>query len=153
MGAQNLPPFRPKAAVSVTTMARAVGLSRSQFYNYIRRGVFPSPLYSTTTKRPYYPADLQEKILEARETGIGCNGEFVMFYERRVASAKPSNPLKRTSHAALIRGLESLGMTNVAHSQIDAALVVLFPNGVDGVDETVVLRSVYRQLRRADGGR
>src|SRR4051812_38909024 len=120
MGATKLSAFRPEA-VSVTMMAKTVGLSRSQFYAYIKRGVFPWPLYSLATKRPFYTATMQEDILEARQTGIGCNGEFVLFYERR--ARQPVGPSQsRASHASLLEGLKELGLNNVTHGQVEAAL-------------------------------
>src|SRR5947207_1020675 len=76
-----------RAVVSVTMMAETVGLSRSRFYDYVRRGVFPCPLYSLATKRPFYTAEAQQVIHEVRQTGIGANGEFVLFYERSVGGA------------------------------------------------------------------
>src|ERR1035437_2145497 len=116
MPVQHLTQFRPKPAVSGSEMAKAVGLCRSQFYAYVRRGVFPWPVYSIVTKRPYYTAESQEDIVEARQTGIGCNGEFVLFYEHRPPAPVPAAGPRRTSHAALIEGLRSLGMTNVTNA-------------------------------------
>ena len=152
MPVNNPPQFRPKAAVSVTGMAKAIGLSRSRFYDYVRRGVFPWPIYSVATRRPFYTGEMQEDILEARQSGIGCNGEYVLFYERRPVTPAPATAPKRTSHSGLIEGLKSLGMTNVTTAQVEAALTSAFPGGVAGQDETSVLRAVYRQLRRAIGG-
>ena len=148
MTASNLPQFRARAAVSVTSMARAVGLSRSRFYDYVRRGVFPLPVYSLATKRPYYTAEMQEDIIEARQSGIGCNGEFVLFYERRPPASASPKP-GRGSHAALIEGLKALGLTKITSAQVEAALTA---TGVAGQDEGAVLRAVYRHLRRAIGG-
>ena len=153
MSAPNPYPFRPQA-VSVTAMAKAVGLSRSQFYTYINRGVFPWPLYSLATKRPFYTTEMQDDIIESRQTGVGCNGQFVLFYERRsTGTAAPPPSPRRASHTALIDGLKSLGLTNVTHAQVEAALAAAFPEGVGGQDDTVVLRAVYRQIRRSIGGR
>ena len=152
MSANNLPHFRPKAAVSVTAMAKAIGLSRSRFYDYVRRGVFPWPIYSVATRRPFYTGEMQEDILEARQSGIGCNGEYGLFYERRPPAPIAATAPKRSSHSALIEGLKSLGMGNVTPVQVEAALTSAFPGGVSGQDETSVLRAVYRQLRRSIGG-
>ena len=153
MGEHNLTGFRPQA-VSVTAMAKAVGLCRSQFYAYVRRGVFPWPLYSLATRRPFYTSDMQEDILEARRSGIGCNGEYVLYYERHaVGPAAPPASARRTSHAALIEGLKELGLPNVTHAQVEFALATAFPEGTGGQDETAVLRAVYRQIRRSIGGR
>lgn len=153
MPAQHPCSFRVKAAISVTAMAKAVGLSRSRFYDYVKRGVFPWPVYSLTTRRPFYTADMQEDIIEARQTGIGCNGEFVLFYERRPHSAVPQQATGRIAHAGLLEQLKSLGLTAVTQTQVDEAIASAFPNGTASADEPTVLRTVYRHLRRSIGGR
>ena len=153
MPVQNMPAFRPKAAVSVTAMAKAVGLSRSQFYAYMKRGVFPWPVYSLATRRPFFTAEMQQEILEVRQSGIGCNGEYVLFYERRTPSAPSIQPpSRRAPNAGLVEGLKSLGLSNVTQTQVAAAVAAVYPNGTDGVDEAVVIRSVYRHLRRLNLG-
>jgi len=52
-----------KAAVSVSEMARIVGLSRSRFYGLVNEGVFPPPVYDLRTRRPFYDLDLQQRCL------------------------------------------------------------------------------------------
>ena len=155
MSNQNLPQFSPKAVVSVTEMARRCGLSRSRFYDYVRRGVFPYPLYSLATRRPFYTDDLQEEILRTKQSGLTPTGEYVLFYERRATTLSPTGSprLARRSPAAdLVEGLRALGLDKVTIPQIDAAILSVFPNGTVGVDESTVLRTVYRHLRRAGVG-
>lgn len=150
MAASVTPQVRLKAAVSVTAMARLVGLSRSRFYDYVRRNVFPQPVYSLATRRPFYTADMQQEILSVRQTGIGCNGAYVLFYEKQ---PRPVGSSRRTEPAnELIEGLKSLGLTNITVAQVNAAIAAAFPKGVDGIDEAVVLRTVYRHLRRLNVG-
>ena len=147
--------FRMKAAVSVTDMAKAVGLSRSRFYDYVRRGVFPTPLYSLTTKRPYYNEEMQDQILTTRQRGVTTAGEYVLFYERRTTAPTPALLARRPSrpsHAHLLDELRSLGLVNVTATQVEAAVATLYSSGVSGVDEATVLRAVYRHLRRQNAG-
>jgi predicted DNA-binding transcriptional regulator AlpA len=148
MAIQNPSPHRLKAAVSVTAMAKLIGMSKSSFYDYVRRGVFPYPLYTLANRRPFYTVDVQQEILAVRQTGIGCNGEYVLFYERR---EKPpvtaTTSVRRPDHSVLIEGLKSLGLNGVTAAQIDQALTTNFPNGTANIDEAVVLRLVYRHLR------
>lgn len=155
MAAAGSPQLRLKAAVSVTTMARMVGLSRSRFYDYVRRNVFPQPVYSLATRRPFYTTEMQQDILAARQTGIGCNGEYVIFYEKQPKSedAQPAarRPSLREPVAELVEGLKSLGLTAVTLAQVGQAVAATFPNGVVGIDEAVVLRTLYRHLRRLNG--
>lgn len=55
-------------------------------------------------------------------------------------------------NAGLVEGLKSLGLSNVTQTQVAAAVAAVYPNGTDGVDEAVVIRSVYRHLRRLNLG-
>lgn len=69
------------AAVSVTDLAALCRLSRSRFHALILAGVFPSP-QRTPGRRPHYPTDLIRQYLDIRRTGVGANGEVVMFNAR-----------------------------------------------------------------------
>ena len=145
---------RLKAAVSVTAMAKMIGMSKSSFYDYVRRGVFPYALFSTATRRPFYTADMQQEILAVRQTGIGANGEYILFYEKhpKRPAAVTAQPVRREAHTELIDGLKSLGLATVNASQVDQAIAANFPNGITNIDEAVILRMVYRHLRRPSSG-
>jgi len=145
-------PKRLKAIVSVTEMARMVELSRSRFYQLVERGVFLWPQYSLATQRPFYSADMQEKNLSVRETGIGANGEYILFYERRPdGESQTRRPIAAKADSGLLDGLRSLGMGEVTQRQVDAALKAAFPNGTSEADDSDVLRTVFRHLRRQKG--
>ena len=146
---------RLKAAVSVSEMARMVSLSRARFYDLVQRGVFVSPIYSLANRRPFFTSDMQAENLMARQTGVGCNGEYVLFYERQPSSASspaPSRRPVRQDQSDLIERLKALGLPNVTTGQAEEALATNFPNGTTGVDEMTVLRTVYRHLRRLGTG-
>lgn len=135
-----------KAAVSVSSVCRLIAMSRSQFYFHVRRGTFSTPLRLPSNQRPYYTASMVEDIIKARETGIGVNGEFVLFYDRQPkAEVKDAKP----DHTALLEGLAALGLTSTTAHQVEAALAVCFPKGTSGHDEANVLRVVFRHLKRA----
>ena len=135
-----------KAAVSVSSLCRVLKMSRSQFYFHVKRGTFSAPLRLTSNNRPYYTASMVEDIIRARETGIGVNGEYVLFYERQ-PKAEASKP--RADHTALLEGLAALGMATITPEQVEAALAVCYPKGFTGQDEATVLRAVFRHLKRA----
>jgi hypothetical protein len=69
-----------KAVVSISEMARMVGLSRSRFHQLIGT-TFPWPLYAVSTKRPFYDEELQKLCLEVRRRNCGIDGKPVLFYE------------------------------------------------------------------------
>ena len=138
---------RLKAAVSVSEMAKLCTLSRARFYDLVQRGVFLTPIYSIATRRPFYTDTMAERNLAARQSGIGCNDEYVLFYEKKPVS---SSPQRRSSqrHDGLIEGLKSFGLATVTASLVVAAITICFPSGTEGTDESEVLRAVFRHLRR-----
>lgn len=141
-----------KAIVTVSEMARMVGLSRARFYQLVRAGVFPAPAYEKG--RPIYVEELQKVCLEVRRKNCGANGKPVLFYARY----KPHNPTpvkrptppvaKGKNITALLDGLNSLGLTTATAAQVDAVTKAVYPNGTDGLDRGEVLRMVFLELRR-----
>ena len=152
MPVQKLTQHCVKAVVSVTAMAKAVGMSRSRFYDYIRIGAFPQPVYSVVNRRPLYLREQQQEIISIRQTGIGANGQYVLFYERHPSQAPVAVSGSRSdisaASSALLDGLKALGLTAVTSEQVSQAIVASFPGGTAGTDSTTVLRAVYRHLRR-----
>lgn len=135
-----------KAAMSVSGLCRILKISRSQFYFHIKRGTFHAPLRLASNQRPYFTASMVEDILKARETGVGVNGEFVLFYDRQPkAEVKDAKP----DHTGLLEGLAALGLNSVTTAQVEAALTTCFPKGTTGQEEATVLRTVFRHLKRA----
>lgn len=76
-------PDGAKAGVSISDMARAVGLSRQRFHQLVKAGVFPEPLRDGTTGRPYYDGTGQTQCAEVRRRNCGVNGKVVLFYAHR----------------------------------------------------------------------
>jgi hypothetical protein len=141
-----------KAVVTVAEMARMCNLSRARFYQLQKAGIFPTPLYDVSTRRPFYDQELQKVCLEVRRRNCGVNGKPVLFYARRPGlRANTSKPKKATVEKSnLVEGLKSLGLTTVTAAQVGSALGELFPCGTTGVAEAEVLRSVFLVLRRRD---
>lgn len=141
-----------RAAVSVSQMAIMLGMSRSRFYELMTKGVFLPPIYSVTTKRAFFPREIQERNLQVRVEQLGINGEFVLFQERRPAPQveQPARSSRRRDGraAALVQGLKSLGLETVDASAVERALTVCYPDGTNGTDDATILRAVFRHLRR-----
>ena len=72
----------PTAVMSVSKAAKGVRLSRARFYQLIKCGVFPPPHYRTDNRCPYYTRELLDECLKIRESGIGLNGDHVIFQIR-----------------------------------------------------------------------
>ena len=152
MTASNSSNSRLKAAVSVSEMARLVGLSRASFYSYMNRGVFSKPIYSTSTRRPFFTEELQRQNIQVRQTQKGINGEYVLFYERRQpTNVRPAGRRRTTArsngnHAHLVSQLQMLGVES-SPAQVDQAIADCFPDGTENADDDEVLRSLNRHLR------
>jgi len=142
---------RYKAACSVSAMSKLVGLSRASFYGYVKKGVFMAPVYSVTTKRPFYTAEMQAENIAAKNSGIGVNGEYVLWYERRQPAVPPParQPASRGRYAGLLDALDALGLDKLTAGQVDEAVAANFPDGVEGIEESTLLRVLNRHFRRS----
>ena len=133
-----------KAVCSVSEMAQLLDLSRSRFYQLQKQGVFPQPLYDSATKRPFYPEHLQHQCLETRHTGIGDNGQRILFYaRRRKASVARKHPVPQY-YQVLIKVLSQMGV-NTTPKQLKVALKNLYPEGLpQNMDDGLVIRDLIR---------
>jgi hypothetical protein len=144
-----------KAIVTVTEMARMVGLSRARFYQLIG-SAFPWPIYDISTRRPHFTEEMQAVCLEVRRRNCGVDGKPVMFYARRWSSPSkvvsprptklPSTP-KVDNYAELVDAVRSLGLMTTS-AQVSEAVKELFPMGTASLDQGEVIRSVFVHLKR-----
>ncbi len=148
-----------RKVVSVTEMARMVGLSRARFYQLVRAGTFPPPDREPVTGRPCYYEEGQARCLEVRRRNCGIDGKPVLFYSRRLnagprrpKSAKPKLEAKRGDVMALVEGLNSLGHTTATAAQVQQVIEELYPQGTAGLDQGEVLRAVFLHIRRRNQG-
>ena len=150
-----------KVAVSVSEMARMVGLSRARFYQLQKDGAFPKPSYAPETGRPFYSEDQQAACLDVRRRNCGIDGKPILFYARRV-EIRPSVPLSRRpkpakprtvapdDHAELLEAVKILGLTSATVAQVRAAVAELFPEGTVAIDQGEVIRALFLKLKRQD---
>src|SRR5271166_207340 len=132
-------------------MASLCLLSKSRFHALIRDGVFPKPVQSAKGKRPYYSQELIQKCLEIRQTGIGANGQPVLFNRRPKIARQPraqrkAEPEKKPEHTELLEALKGLGLNTTAPA-VTEALAHLFPTGHAGLDQGDVIRKVFLYLQ------
>ncbi len=149
-----------KEVVTVTEMARMVGLSRARFYELSRQGVFAPPSRNPMTDRPFYSREQQERCQEIRRTHRGDNGRTILFYsvapktpassERSVRRPPKSSkrPRRDSRIDGLREGLVQLGMREISEARIRAALAAEWPDGQDDVEPATLLTAVYRSLKR-----
>jgi hypothetical protein len=168
-----IPPLSP-SAISVSDMARIVGLSRSRFHQLLQSGVFPKPAIDPESKRPFYDSEGQTLCLQVRQRNCGVNGKRVLFYARPFGAhlaAKPrplgvqssSSARKKTSEPKqtvskpskldlLVQGLKSLGLPNVTAAEASAAIHQVFPIDSQRPSDEDVLLKVFRHLVRQNSG-
>ncbi len=139
-----------KAVVSVVEMAEMLDLSKSRLYTLIQAGIFPQPARYQSCKRPVFDSDLQQKCLDIRRTGIGFNGQPVLFNRKRRKSGQPKprpnqQPVAE-EHAELVEALKSLGLTTTSQD-VQAALREVYPTGMAGIDQGEAIRKIFLHLR------
>ena len=140
--------------VSVTEMARMLGMSRSRLYQLIKQGVLLAPIHDVHTKRPFYNSDMIARNLEAKRTNCGINGKPMLFYsprkERPQRASRAQRQHNRSTHTDLIEGLKALGV-EATEAAVNSALRTLYPADRGAlVDEGERLREVFRHLRRSN---
>lgn len=145
-----------KPAVTVSEMARMVGLSRQRFYQLMSK-TFPPPVYDPYTRRPFYTAEQQAVCLEVRRRNCGVNGKPVLFYAPRadtaVASRKPdkrrdAKAKPASAYTPIVEGVRALGLGQVSAAQVEQAVGQLYPNGIAELEESEVIRAVFVHLMR-----
>ena len=138
-----------KQIFSITDMAQILQLSRARFYQLLESGFFPKPLKDERSKRPYYDLDLQQKCLECRQSAIGVDGSFMLFYSPRKKESKPRSKTTKKSvsaHQEFADTLESMGL-ECSEKDVSAALSELYPDGTEGIDQGLIIRELYRFLK------
>ncbi len=90
-----------------------------------------------------------------RRRNCGIDGRPVLFYARRLGSApagpkatKPKLEPKGKDVAALVDGLNALGLTTATAAQVQRVTQELFAKGTEGIDQGEVLRAVFLHLKR-----
>ncbi len=165
---ESSPPPSP-SSVSVSDMARMVGLSRSRFHQLLQSGVFPKPSIDPESKRPFYDSVGQAACLQARQRNCGVNGKRVLFYARpfgahlaakprpvgaqgsfaarkKKSDAKQTTATKPSKLDLLVEGLKSLGLPNVTAGEASAAIHQVFPIDAQRPSDEEVLLRVFRHL-------
>jgi len=150
-----------KAVCSVSELARRCGFSRSRWYDLVRDGVMPQPVYCTRTRRPLYTRELQEMALRVRANNTGIDGRYVVFYEQSAERSPPANRPGSPRRAArrhedqhvgeMVESLRTL-LPQIDEVQIRAGIAQSYPSGVPEGRYEEAVTNVFRRLRRSNGG-
>jgi hypothetical protein len=149
---ESVPDGTEKAATSVSETAAMCQLPRSRFHALVRAGVFPKPVDSGGRTRPYYTPELVRQCLDIRRTGIGADGKVVLFNcrpEKKPERRPPATP-PPAEYPELVESLKSLGLA-VTGDVVGAAVEVVFPTGVSGIEHGELVRRVFLHLQARRG--
>jgi len=149
-----------KTVVSVAEMARMVGLSRARFYQLVKEGIFPAPVYDVATRRPFFTEEMQSICMEVRKRNCGVNGKPILFYsprhplghQPRAVKRPKSHPNQKGQYADLLDGLRALGLESITAIQVEPVVKELFPEGIQKLDCGEVIRAVFLRIKRRNTG-
>ena len=142
-----------KQIVSITEISQMCQMSRSRFYQLLETGFFPKPLYDDRSKRPYYNLELQQKCIECRHLGIGVDGSYMLFYSPRKKTNTNSKKVGRTQpklnspYIDITETLQEMGL-DVTGSQVQQGISELYPDGIDSLEQGVVIRELFRHFKK-----
>ena len=136
-----------KQIVSITEIAQMLQLSRARFYQLLEQGFFPKPKYDERSKRPYYDLALQQKCLECRQSGIGIDGSFMLFYSPRKNGTASHIRKKRVDPVMkeIAETLQEMGLETTIE-QVQQGLIEIYPDGTNDIEQGVVIRELFRYL-------
>jgi predicted DNA-binding transcriptional regulator AlpA len=121
-----------KSVCSTTAMAKKLNLSRSRFYDLKNQGVFPEPINCPGSNHLFYTLELQQQCLQVKQTGMGINGQPVLFYLPRKHKPGKNKPTEDTTTdyftIRLFGLLKNMGAT-ISKSQLRTILKRIYPNG------------------------
>ena len=142
-----------KAVCSISYLCKSiVGLSRAQFYNLQRDGIFPPAQTDEKTGRKYFTMEQQKECYNIRNSGIAHSGDFYLFYAPR-SSSQSSSPQKNTAPKAdeksieLTETLNQMGL-EVKAEQVSEALKSMYPEGHENIEEGLMIRNLFRILKQ-----
>ncbi len=102
------------ARVPLVRAAELANMHTTHFRRRIRQGIFPQPKRTKNLGKPFYDYELLRQVATVLRTGIGANGEEVMFYRRSAARRKqpdaPGNGTDDSYLADLATGLRQVGV-------------------------------------------
>ena len=94
---------------NVRTTATMFSMDAGHFRRLVRRGVLPEAK-RTAKSMPYYDGELLRVVVDVLRTGVGCNGEEIVFYRRRAKQSRlfDRREAKRAPGRAVNKYVESV---------------------------------------------
>ncbi len=127
-----------KPIISISEACKLMNLSRARFYQLLDKGIFPQPVYQIKTRRPFYDLELQQQLIQIRETGVGANGQLMLFYSPRTKSTKLRKTKTIDPTVLMFKEFaDALGDMdlNCSPKEVGIAIKELYPDGIDNEDD------------------
>jgi len=137
-----------KVVYSIRDVIETLQLSRARFYQLLKAGILPQPLYDFRTKRPFYNLELQEQCRQVKETCMGINGQYILFYTpRKKPQSNAGKTLKKkgSDHQEIVDMLSGMGL-DVPGKEVESAIKEIYPQGIQ--DQGLAAREIFRFFKR-----
>jgi hypothetical protein len=129
--------------------AELAGMHPAHFRRLIRQGIFPKAK-KTAKGRPYFDYELLARVAEMLTSGIGANGQEVLFYRRKnskpavrhLRRLQPPDPYLKT----LAEGLRGLGISREQLTDENLKAVVEAAFGKERPDLPTAIPVIMRRL-------
>ena len=138
------------AIYSIKAICKLLKISRSQFWNLQKSGLFPECLKDKISGRHYFNEELKDICMEVRKTAIGINGAYHLFYDPRKNSDKPRK-LKSQNNGEMsdyLGTLQGMGITDISVKDVELALLNVYQDDVPS-EEGIIVRDLYRYFRNS----
>jgi hypothetical protein len=133
-----------KGICTVTELTKKLGLSRARFYQLQKAGVFPVPVYCIRTRRPFYTLELLQKCFDIRKTGIGQNGQLIIFNAKREKNGQVPKNQAYSEYKDLTDVLKKMGL-NVPLHKVKKTFIARYPEGIPAhVDKDTVTEEFFK---------
>ena len=143
---------KTKAAVTVAEMARMLNLSRQRLHQLIGTA-FPYPGLRHKNSATFLHRGTPKGLPRSAASELRRRWEGNTFL--CPAWRRSSSPIKETkkakpnlAHVAILDAVKSLGLVSATADQVGSAIKILFPRGVESVDQAEVIRGVFVHLQR-----
>jgi predicted DNA-binding transcriptional regulator AlpA len=136
--------IKPEPVVTIAEMCNRLSMSRSNLFWHLQKGTFHRPR-KLANGRSFFTAHQAAENESVKKTGIGINGEYVLFYERHTHHSKTSNKTTER-YAEVISLLQELGLSGLTASQIKSAISDSFTSTPKDLTASPVLRTLFQYL-------
>jgi hypothetical protein len=90
-----------------------------------------------------YPPEIQEAVLDVVETGVGANGEYVLFNAKRAKKDSATKQEATNDYQTIVESLGGLGLS-VTKKQIGEAVNEL---GISATDSPDSIKAIFLHLK------